>query len=204
MFVRRSAVLLILALVLFTASRSGPRLVVVISLDQFRYDYLTKFNAYYGTQGFRRLMENGACFSNAVYKHAFNMTGPGHAVILTGAYGNQNGIVTNTWYDAARHQTVYCVVDNSVSAIGAGAEGRSPANLIIPTFGDELRLHTGFKGRVISISHKDRAAVLLGGKMANGVFWLIDSLFVTSCYYTNALPLWVERFNASVVVNSFF
>ena len=203
--VRRFVAPLLLALgVLFNSLIAAPKLIVVIICDQFRYDYLARFGDYYGTEGFRYLIQNGASFSNATYKHAFNMTGPGHAVILTGTYGNQNGIVTNTWYDPASNQKVYCVSDRTVSTIGGKGDGRSPANLIVPTFGDELRLHSGFKSKAISISHKDRAAILLGGKLANGAFWLIDSSFVTSSYYMNSLPSWVQKFNASGAVNFYF
>ena len=193
----------ILLLALFMSCDASPRLVVVISLDQFRYDYLTKFQPYFGGDGFQRLMENGANFSNAVYKHAFNMTAPGHAVILTGAYGNQNGIVANSWFDQATGKTVYCVAD-TMSMLGSSGPGRSPANLIAPTFGDQLRLHTGFIGKVVSLSHKDRSAILMGGKLANGAFWMVDSNFVSSTYYSPTLPEWVKKFNASGMVNSFF
>jgi predicted AlkP superfamily pyrophosphatase or phosphodiesterase len=202
--IRRFLPFVVILVAGYTLSIAKPKLIVVISLDQFRYDYLTKFKPYYGAHGLRYLTENGANFTNAVYKHAFNMTGPGHAVILTGAYGNVNGIVGNNWYDQAKQQSVYCVADKNVSIIGANGEGRSPANLIAPTFGDELRLHTGFISKVISLSHKDRAAILMGGKMANGVFWMVDSTFVTSTYYMGSLPAWVQKFNASRVVNSFF
>ncbi|HCV42989.1 MAG TPA: hypothetical protein DGH68_05860 [Bacteroidetes bacterium] len=203
--VRRFVAPLLLTLgVLFNSLIAAPKLIVVISIDQFRYDYLTRFGDYYGSGGFHYLLQNGASFSNATYKHAFNITAPGHAVILTGAYGDRNGIATNSWYDPRTNQKVYCVSDSTVSIIGAKGAGRSPANLIVPTFGDELRLHTGFKSKVISISQKDRAAILLGGKMANGVFWLIDSSFVTSTCYMTSLPSWVEKFNASGVVNSYF
>lgn len=205
MFVRRIVTrLFLVSCALHFISYSSPKLVVVISLDQFKYEYLTRFRAYYGSEGFQRLIANGANFSNAVYKHAFNMTGPGHAVILTGAYGNVNGIVANSWYDQTAQQNVYCVADKNVSIVGASGEGRSPANLIAPTFGDELRLHTGFVSKVVSVSHKDRAAILLGGKMANGAFWLADSNFVSSTYYMDSLPTWVRKFNASGVVTSFF
>lgn len=206
MFNRRlSFVLLtVLSFSLFNSVHARPRLVVVISLDQFRFDYLTRFNSYFGTGGFKYLMKNGANFTNAEYKHAFNMTGPGHAVILTGCYGNQNGIVTNSWYDQKNHRSVYCVADSNVSILGAGGNGRSPANLIAPTFGDELRLHTGFTSKVVSVSHKDRAAILMGGKLANGAFWMSESLFVSSSYYMNELPAWVRKFNASGKINSYF
>lgn len=198
------AALVLILSSLHNISYSGPKLIVVISLDQFRYDYLTRFREHYGTTGFRYLMQHGACFSNAVYKHASTSTGPGYAAMLTGAYGNQNGIVANTWYDATNQRDVYCVEDKRVTNVGAAGEGRSPFNLFVPTFGDELRLHTGFRSKVISISEKDRAAILMGGNMASGAFWLVDSVFATSTYYTGSLPEWVRKFNSSGIINSFF
>lgn len=194
----------ILLLTLHSFALSSPKLIVVISLDQFRYDYLVKFREHFGTQGFRYLMENGANFSNASYKHALNKTGPGHAVMLTGAYGNRNGIIANNWYDQSVQSDVNCVGDKNTSLVGANGTGRSPANLLVPTFGDELRLHTGFKSKVISIAQKDRSAILMGGKMPTGAFWMMDSAFVTSNYYMNELPSWLTSFNSSGVVNSYF
>ena len=147
--------------------QTQPRLVVLISLDQFPYEYLPRFAPYFGGGGFRRLVDSGAVFANASYKHAMNETGPGHAVLLSGCYGDRNGIVMNTWYDRIRHKSVYCVEDNSVTLIGAPGKGSSPRNFVGATFGDELRLSTGFKSKVISISNKDRAAILMGGRLAN-------------------------------------
>lgn len=206
MFARRASLVLFAVLLLsqFNNSQARPKLIVVISLDQFRFDYLTRFNPYFGERGFKYLMKNGANFINAEYKHAFNMTGPGHAVILTGCYGNQNGITTNNWYDQQSHKNVYCVSDSEVSIIGGVGNGRSPANLVAPTFGDELRLHTGFTSKVISVSNRDRAAILMGGKLANAAFWMSDSSFVSSSYYMSELPAWVRRFNSSGQVNSYF
>jgi predicted AlkP superfamily pyrophosphatase or phosphodiesterase len=181
-----------------------PPLVVVISLDQFPFEYLTRFAPYFGKGGFLRLSGQGASFVNASYKHAVNLTGPGHAVILSGAYGNQNGIITNTWYDSRTQSSVYCVEDKEATMVGAPGKGRSPANFIGATYGDQLRIHTGFRSKVVSVSHKDRAAILLGGKLASGVYWLSDSLFVTSSYYESSLPPWVGAFNASGTVNSYF
>ncbi|MFN0158999.1 MAG: alkaline phosphatase family protein [Bacteroidota bacterium] len=181
-----------------------PSLVVVISLDQFRYDYLVRFREHFGPDGFNYLLDNGANFSNATYKHALNMTGPGHAVILSGAYGNQNGIIANNWFDRASGKDMYCVADKNAQVVGAAGHSVSPQNFVGSTFGDELRLHTGFQSKVISVSNKDRAAVLLGGKLASGVYWMMDSSFVTSTYYRKDLPAWVSTFNTSGKVNSYF
>jgi predicted AlkP superfamily pyrophosphatase or phosphodiesterase len=184
-------------LVPLVAADAAPRLILVVSLDQFRYDYLVRFQDRFGEGGFRRFMSAGANFANAAFEHANNVTGPGHAVLLSGSYGWTNGIATNSWYDRVAGKSIYCVEDPAVRPLGGGTEGRSPANMIGGTFGDQLRIHTGFRGKVISVSQKDRAAILMGGKMPNAAYWLADSVFVTSTYYMPALPPWVEAFNRS-------
>jgi predicted AlkP superfamily pyrophosphatase or phosphodiesterase len=203
---RPRVLLLVLALLCGIPASSSPRpkLVVVISLDQFRYEYLTRFGTYFGPDGFQYLMRNGANLTNATYKHAHTSTGPGHTVILTGAYGNMNGIVANTWYDRTTGKDVYCVRDLSCHVVGGSGEGSSPANIMVSTLGDELKLHDAFRPKVISLSSKDRAAIPLGGKFADLALWMIDSAFVTSSYYRERLPSWVEAFNASSLVSSYF
>ena len=181
-----------------------PRLVVVITLDQFPYEYLVRFGPWFGKGGFRRLMTDGANFTNASYKHAVTLTGPGHAVILSGTYGNQNGIIANTWYDIGRHASVYCVDDAAVTVVGCSGTGKSPALFVGSTYGDELRITTGFRAKTVAVSHKDRAAILTGGKLANGAYWMSDSSFVSSTYYMHALPGWARAFNASGAINACF
>lgn len=200
---RRLLALLVAALIGVPTS-SAPRLIVVVSLDQFRQDYLVRFGEHFGRGGFRLLMEQGAYFTGATFKHARNVTGPGHAVLLSGAYGWANGIVMNSWFDAPSGRSVYCVGDPDSRQVGAPGEGRSPVHAVGATFGDQLRLHTGFAGKVISVSLKDRAAVLMGGRTANGAYWMADSLFVSSTYYMSALPRWVEEFNRSGAVQAFW
>jgi predicted AlkP superfamily pyrophosphatase or phosphodiesterase len=196
---------LVLGIIQIPFARSAtPKLIVVISVDQLRYDYLVRFREHFGEEGFMYLFNNGANFINATYKHALSMTGPGHAVISTGSYGNQNGIFANNWYDVITKQDVYCVGDRSVDGVGNFSARMSPANLIGSTFGDELRIHSNFHSKVISVSIKDRAAVLLGGKLADGAYWMSDSSFVTSTYYMDDLPDWVSSFNKSELINSYF
>src|SRR5882672_1266599 len=77
----------------------SPKLVLVITVDQFRYDFLERFGGLFGQQGFRRLMTGGAVFTNANYDYVPTYTAPGHAAIFTGAGPAQNGIVGNTWFD---------------------------------------------------------------------------------------------------------
>jgi predicted AlkP superfamily pyrophosphatase or phosphodiesterase len=194
-----------IAFIVSTAfSETQPRLVVHIVLDQFPCEYLTRFRPYLGNEGFVRLMNEGASFANTFYAHANTSTGPGHAVLSTGTYGVVNGIVGNNWFDARIGKNVYCVSDSTVKIIGGRGQGRSPANLLTLSFGDRLRIATGFKGKVVSLSNKDRAAILMGGKYANCALWMRDSAFVTSTYYGNDLPAWAKKLNASGFINSYF
>ena len=181
-----------------------PKLIVVVSVDQLRYDYLVRFKEHFGENGWKYFFRNGANFVNASFKHAINTTGPGHAALLSGTYGSTNGIIANDWYDRDRGGWMYCVEDRSVSLVGSKGEGRSPRNFIGSTFGDELLLRYGFAAKVLSVSNKDRAAILMGGKLASGVYWMKDSVFVTSTYYAADLPEWVRQFNHSGIIDAYF
>jgi predicted AlkP superfamily pyrophosphatase or phosphodiesterase len=203
---RRMAVALctILSLTAGTARGADPRLVVVISIDQFPYNYLERFRMHFGKDGFRRLLDSGATFTAASYEHALTVTAAGHAVILSGAYGDQQGIISNEWYDRTRHRGVSCVSDDTAQLVGAIGAGSSPRHFIGSTFGDELRIATGFQSKVISVSLKDRSAILLGGKLATAAYWMRDSAFVSSTYYLRTLPDWVRDFNTSGTINANF
>ncbi len=187
------------------AGASRPDLVIVISIDQFRYDYLERFERHFEEGGFRRFLEKGANFINAHFRHSSTKTGPGHAVILTGAHANSNGIITNTWLDRETLEPVYCVQDDGAILLNLdGSKGRSPRLLLGSTVGDSLKISTGYRAKVISVSTKDRAAVLMGGKMADAAYWRVNGQFVTSDYYTYKLPKWVEDFNQARPVDEYF
>lgn len=177
-----------------------PKLILTIVLDQFRGDYLTRYESRFlppatgkNMGGFRYLMTHGAYYPYGQYDILQCMTGPGHATILTGSYPYLNGIPSNFWYDRQLGQKVYCVEDQSL--------GRSPKNLNATTVGDELK-NAGFPSRVVTVSIKDRAAILLGGHRADLALWL-DShshVWTTSQYYISSgkLPKWVDELNAEV------
>jgi predicted AlkP superfamily pyrophosphatase or phosphodiesterase len=183
-----------------------PRLVVVIVVDQMRYDYMERFRNVFGSGGFRRLIDEGAFFTNANYNYAPTYTAPGHAAIFTGTTPAQNGIVGNNWYDREADQEKVMVSDDSakiVTSFGTQSYTRttkpaSPRSLIGTTIGDQLRLSTGFRSKVVALSLKDRAAVLPGGKEANGAYWFDASsgTLVSSDYYFKDMPAWVDQFNA--------
>ena len=176
---------------------------IVIAVDQLRADYMDRFRGHFGTGGFNLFLERGARFARGRYEHSTTSTCPGHAVILTGSYGNVNGIIGNDWYDAVRGEEEYCAADRGVQLIGSAAEGRSPKNLIGATVGDVLKVHTGGQSRVVTVSAKDRSAIMLGGHLADAAYWMEDTLFVTSTYYMNALPDWARDFNRNGTVTEY-
>jgi predicted AlkP superfamily pyrophosphatase or phosphodiesterase len=180
-----------------------PKLVLVIMIDQFRPDYLQRFRPYFGRGGFNLLLERGANFAGARYEHGVTSTCPGHAVVLTGSYGNVNGIVNNDWYDAVAGREVYCAADSLVKLIGVQKEGRSPRNLIGNTVGDELKLASAGRSRVIAVGGKDRSAIMMGGHLADAAYWTVDTLFASSTYYLKDLPEWARRFNASGAMSAY-
>jgi predicted AlkP superfamily pyrophosphatase or phosphodiesterase len=188
-----------------------PRLVVVLVVDQLRADYLDKYEDLFlppgrsgrDAGGFRFLRDRGARYTNAHYKHFPLFTGPGHAVVLTGGYPYKTGIVGNDWYSKANRATVYCVQDPRATVIGGGAASTakpmSPANLRSTTVGDELKMATGGAAKVVTLSLKDRAAILLGGRLADASIWFDDSTgrWISSDFYcrNDQLPAWVQSVN---------
>lgn len=175
-----------------------PKLIIMLVIDQFRYDYLLRFRPEFVAGGFNLLL-SGASFVDCRYDYATTATCPGHAALATGSYANLNGIINNSWYVPALGKEVYCAADPNVQLVGAASgTGMSPHNLTASTLGDELRLASGLKSRVIAISWKDRAAIMMGGRMPSAVYWADPRTahFITSTYYTNALPGWVKAFNA--------
>ncbi len=188
-----------------SAYNGRPRLVVVIVIDQFRGDYLERYRDQFGDAGFRFLLDHGAYFPDCNYNYANTRTAPGHATLFTGAYSNGHGIVSNEWWDQQKKRMVTSVEDDDTRLIGiAGGPGdeektgASPHNLLADTIGDELKLATQGKSRVFGLSLKDRAAILPAGFSGDGAYWIDpkSGAWVTSTYYRNELPRWVQDFNA--------
>lgn len=167
------------------AAADGPRLVLLVVIDQFRYDYLERFDRYFGDGGFRRFAREGATFSEARYEHATTDTCPGHAVIATGYWGNLNGITANSWYDTAQGRKVDCAA--------TGDTGRA-LNLLRPTIGDSLKEAVP-DGKVIVASGKRSAAVVLGGQDADLVLFSDPTGRFEPLRQDRPPPTWVQAFN---------
>ena len=175
---------LLAAACLLTAAPKKPKLVLVIAIDQFRYDYLTRYRAEYHA-GFDRLLTKGAVFTNARYRHFPPLTALGHSVILSGAMPSVSGIAGNEWYDPDEGRHVTSVSDSHTQLVGGnGGEGASPHRLLVSTVGDELKMADGGKSRVVGISLKDRAAILLVGHMADAAYWFDPRAAISSAART--------------------
>ncbi len=193
-----------------------PKLVLVIVVDQFRYDYLMRFRESY-TGGIARLLRRGAVFTDARYPQYPTVTAVGHSTVLTGAPPSMSGIIGNEWFErdpfvevktgcplatppvfekAEGNKAVESVTDESTCVIGGDGSrnGASPRRLLVSTIGDELKM-AGRRSKTIGISVKDRGAILPAGRMADAAYWFSGSKFVTSTYYMPALPDWVTAFN---------
>lgn len=190
------------------ATVTRPRLVLLIAVDQFRYDYLERFGSLFGPNGFRRLLRGGASWVNANYDHVPTSTAPGHATMLTGAYPAETGIVANEWPDRETGKKVTSVSDLTAKLFGGGPteDASSPRRLMASTVGDELKLVTRKRAKVIGISEKDRSAILPGGRHANAAYWfsLESGNMVSSDYYFRELPAWVSDFNRARPFDKYF
>ena len=189
-------------------AKTRPRLVLLIVVDQFRYDYLDRFGDRFGENGFKRLLRDGATWVNANYDHVLTYTAPGHSTLMTGAYPAETGIIANEWPDRETGKKVSSVSDESAKLFGGGATeaASSPRRLMASTLGDELRLATNDRSRVIGISLKDRSAILPAGRHANGAYWFSaqSGNMVSSNYYFEQLPAWVAGFNNTHPADKYF
>lgn len=175
-----------------------PKLVVGMVVDQMCWDYLYRYNERFGQRGFRRLLNEGFNCHNTRINYLPSVTAIGHASVYTGSVPSIHGIAGNNFYDQGKR--TYCTEDQRVTSVGTepGVTGQmSPRNLRATTITDELRLATNFTSRVIGVALKDRGAILPAGRAANAAYWFDDKSgnFISSTYYMQELPRWVQAFN---------
>ena len=192
---------------------NAPRLILQITVDQLRGDLPTRHFDQFGQGGFRYFWEQGVVYTDAHHNHANNETIVGHATLATGATPAVHGMIGNTWFDRSTGETVYNIEDPRFRLLTPGAdvdetteldptqraarsEGRSPATILVSTFGDELAAQTNGRAKVFGVSVKDRGAVAMAGH-AGKAFWFSKAMgqFVTSTYYYDRYPDWVNRWN---------
>jgi hypothetical protein len=188
-----------------SAQDDAPKLVVMLVVDQLRADLLDRYEPAF-TGGFRRLLDEGFRFTQASHAHARTSTAPGHATLTTGVHPSRHGIVANSWYQKVGFdwQSSYAVGDSPFPILGFETEptlqGRSPTMMLREGLPDWLHAQND-RSRRISISKKDRAAITMGGKTTEQVYWLLPELgrFITSTHYRNRYPRWLDRFNQRVM-----
>ena len=211
----------------FRKESSGPaevehakaKLVVLVVFDQMRGDYLARWAEGFGPDGFERIKKEGVWFSSVEIPYACTSTGPGHASIATGAPPSVTGIIENEWFDRRVREAVYCVqpttrpydlippvaATETKASRGSGI-GFSPERLLAETVGDKLKAASQGKSKVVSLSIKDRTAVLMGGKKPDAVYCFDtrDGKFHTDTYYSDRILPWVDEFNKAALVNQWF
>jgi predicted AlkP superfamily pyrophosphatase or phosphodiesterase len=202
----------LLALSVFFVGAGGavppkkPKLILTIVIDQFRYDYLTRFRSDYKA-GLARLLDHGAVFTSAYYEHFPPVTAVGHSTILSGATPSISGIVANEWVDRESGKDITSVSDTAVKQLGGnpGGAAASPHRLLVSTVGDQLKMANNNQTKVIGVSSKDRSAILPAGRMANGAFWFdtASGNFVSSTYYFEVMPDWATKYNASRAIDKY-
>lgn len=202
----------------FTASTThavepAPRLILQVTVDQLRGDLPGRYLENMGEGGYRYLMEHGIWYADAHHVHANTETIVGHATLATGADPAAHGMIGNVWLDRLTGRLTYNIEDPKYRILTAGAdvnkateidptqrlatsEGRSPNAILVSTFSDELAIHTAGRAKIFGVSMKDRGAVSMAGH-AGKAFWFSKATgeFVTSSYYYDRYPAWVEAFN---------
>ncbi len=190
----------IATLVFGQADGSGfarPKLVVGIIVDQMRWDYLSYYMKSFGSDGFRRLLAEGYSCDNANLDYVPSVTACGHSCIYSGSVPALTGIAGNNFYIGG--EKVYCTDDATVSTVGSATDAgkMSPRNLRVTTMADAVKMAQDFESNTVAVSLKDRGAILPAGHTANAAYWYDSDAghFISSTYYMDALPAWVEAFN---------
>lgn len=204
--------LLLLGSFVTTMAQPGlqrPKLVVGIVVDQMRWDYLYRFyDRYAANGGFKRMLGQGFSCENTLIPYAPTVTACGHSAIYSGAPPAISGITGNIWWDNEQMKAVYCTEDKTVNTVGSATTNgkQSPRNMMVTTIGDQLRLATNFRGKVIGVAIKDRGGILPAGHSANAAYWYDNSTgaWITSTYYMNELPKWVTDFNDQKLVDKYY
>ncbi|MXY47835.1 MAG: alkaline phosphatase family protein [Gemmatimonadetes bacterium] len=191
-----------------SAPTDPPRLAVLIIIDQFRHDYLQRFDDLFVEDGFRRFMDRGAWMQDARFTHVHASTSPGHSVVTSGTYAYKTGMVNNAWYSRSTGVFRPSLVDPESHILGLWptATGRaSTRELVGSSLADELRMATRYRGKAITISLKDYSAMISAGKLG-APYWFEAGLgrITSSSFFMDDLPDWVKRFNDRNIPNQSF
>ncbi|TYQ18958.1 UNVERIFIED_ORG: type I phosphodiesterase/nucleotide pyrophosphatase [Zoogloea ramigera] len=186
-----------------SAAAPQPKLVVVLVVDGLPNEQVQRYRDQFGKNGkggLGRMLAEGAAFSNAHQAHGVTVTAIGHSAVLTGAYPYVHGIIGNNWIDPTTRKSVYCTEDTNYTYIGEHtdpSDGTAPTRLRVDTLGDQLRYASGNRSKVITVSGKDRGAILLAGKTGTAYMYMEQTgNFASSTFYMPAHPAWVTQYQA--------
>ncbi|MBL8275255.1 MAG: alkaline phosphatase family protein [Pelomonas sp.] len=189
------------------AAAPRPKLVVLVVIDGLPMRQVTGYRDQLAPDGFARFLDRGRWFADAHYGHGHTVTAAGHSVMLSGAYPQRSGIISNEWRDPATGEQVYNTGDTAYRYIDSPTSplsGTSPRNLKVETLGDVLRTASP-TSKVIGISGKDRGAILPAGHKGTAYMYMSETGgFASSTYYMPAHPQWVTDFNAAKPADAFF
>ncbi len=176
-----------------------PRLIIGIVISQMRYDYIYRYWNKFEENGFKKLITRGTFCKNTSFNYLLSQEGVGHSTIATGTLPANHGIVSKEWYLNLQDKIEQNVEDDKHSTIGGNSEAGkySPKNLLCTTYPDELRMSNNLQSKVFGISLDAAPAILSSGHTANMAYWLDTKSgnWVTSTYYADSLPAWVNDFN---------
>ena len=177
----------------------NPTLIIGLVIEDMRYDYLYRFWDNFGEGGFKKLIDEGTLCKNASYNYMLTQTAPGFATIATGCEPIFHGVISDYWYQRVQNLNTFSVFNEKMKTIGIDNDiyPYAPTNLLTTTFSDELKLFNNGKSKVIGISFKPESAVLAAGHIGDAAYWFDDASgkFITSSYYCDSLPNWVNTFN---------
>ena len=180
---------------------SVPRLVVGITIDQLRSDYLNAFMPLYGDGGFKLLLEQGQVYSNVQYQHAPVDRASAIASVVTGTVPYNHGIIAEEWMNRAELHTNYCVDDRNYKGVGT-SDYSSPKHLLVSTIGDELKAATKGKAFVYSVAPNREAAILAAGHAADWAMWMDNQSgnWAGTTYYGEA-PTWFRYLDGNAIAD---
>jgi len=176
-----------------------PKLIVGVTISGMMYDYLSVYWDKYGEDGFRRMATSGANCKNARFNYLITEPSVGYASIATGANPSEHGIVSDYWYNRLSNEIAYSLDDARQTTIGGsyGTGAYSPIAMHNRTLSDEIRIKSRFRSKSIGVAIDPQASILMAGHTATGAYWLdpIRASWVSSSYYMDSLPGWVNEFN---------
>jgi len=214
-------ILLIISMVSTAEAELEIKLVLQITVDGLRTDLLNRSLQHHGNSGFQYLLKKGTFYTNAHYQHANTETIVGHTTLATGAFPSVHGMIGNVWFDREAGELSYNIEDpkhplipSRESAIKgeqvdpaqklSRTQGRSPSAILAPTFSDGLAAYYGGRSKIFGVSGKDRGAVSMAGQVGKAFWFSTDTGdFVTSTYYYDAYPDWVQKWNSQLKADQY-